>query len=263
MAKARRRLQGRVALITGASRGLGRALALAFASEGTDLVLNSRAASATELEQVRAEAERQGIRAVALDADLASRAGVERLAAVALGGFARVDILVNNASALGPTPLPLLADTPLEAFREVLETNVIGPYLLTRSLIGQMLVRGSGLVINVSSDAATAAYPGWGAYGVSKAGLDQLTRIWAAELEGTGIGIISVDPGSMNTLMHRQAEPDEDPAQWAAPEVVAPILAALATADPTEINGQRFEAQEQGLLPRLQALNPALAGGTS
>ena len=255
-----RRLQGQAILITGASRGLGRALALAFAAEGADLALSSRAGSAAELEQVRAEAERRGITAIAVDTDLASRAEIERLAAATLARFGRVDILINNASALGPTPLALLADTPLEAFSAVLQTNLAGPFLLTRTLIGQMLVRRRGLVINVSSDAGVVGYPGWGAYGVSKAGLDQLTRIWAAELEGTGVGVVSVDPGSMNTLMHRLAEPEEDPMQWAAPEAVAPVFVALAAADPAEVNGKRFEAQESGLLARLQALDPALIG---
>ncbi|MGI8552372.1 MAG: SDR family NAD(P)-dependent oxidoreductase, partial [Dehalococcoidia bacterium] len=238
------RLQGKVALITGASRGLGQAIALAYAREGANLVLNSRAASEGELERVRIEAEAAGAQVLSVSADISERNDVERLAATALAHFGRVDILINNASALGPSPMPLLADTAPDDFLAVLRTNVLAPFLLTRSLIGQMLARDSGLVINVSSDAAVAAYPHWGAYGSSKAALEQLTRIWAAELEGTGVGLVTVDPGSMNTLMHRLAEPDEDPGQWADPEAVAPILVALATGDPARLNGRSFETQE-------------------
>jgi S-adenosylmethionine:tRNA ribosyltransferase-isomerase len=204
-------------MITGASRGLGRALALAFAREGADLVLNSRETSAADLRVVAREAEARGARVITVTADVSNRADVERLAALALDRFGRVDVLINNASALGPLPMPYLSDYPPDAWDDVLRTNVTGPFLLTRSLVGQMLVRGSGSVINVSSDAGIVGYPTWGAYGVSKAALDQLTRTWAAELEGTGVRVNAVDPGSMDTAMHRAAEPDEDSSQWAHP----------------------------------------------
>ena len=241
------RLHGKVALITGASRGLGRALALTYAAEGANLVLASRAASAAELQEVKAAAESNGAEVLTVSGDVASRDDVERLAAEALARFGRVDILINNASALGPVPMPLLLDTPIDAFQSVLDTNVLAPFLLIRALAGPMLARGDGLVINVSSDAGVVGYPQWGAYGVSKAALDQLTRIWAAELEGSGVGIVSIDPGSMNTLMHRQAEPDEDPAQWAAPEEIAPAFVAVALAGPKRVNGRRYEASDLDL----------------
>ena len=247
-------LHGRVALITGASRGLGTALALALAREGTSLVLASRAGSRAELEHVAEAARALGADTLAVTVDVASRADVERLAAEALARFGRVDLLVNNASTLGPVPLPLLLDTPVEGFRDAIETNLFGPFLLTRALAGQMLARDAGLVVNVSSDAAAVGYPHWGAYGVSKAALDQLTRVWAAELEGTGVGIVSIDPGSMNTQMHREAEPDEDPAEWADPAAVAPALVLLAQADPRRVNGRRFEAQSPESLAELHRL---------
>ncbi len=247
-------LRGRVALITGASRGLGAALALELAQEGVRLVLASRAGSRAELERVAEQARALGAEPLSVTADVGNRADVERLAAEALARFGRVDLLVNNASTLGPVPLPLLLDTPVEGFREAIETNLFGPFLLTRALAGQMLARDAGLVINVSSDAAAVGYPHWGAYGVSKAALDQLTRVWAAELEGTGVGIASIDPGSMNTAMHRDAEPEENPEEWTDPAAVAPALVLLARADPRRVNGRRFEAQDRAALAELREL---------
>ena len=238
-----RRLEDNVVLITGASRGLGRALALTYAAEGADLIINAREGSSAGLDEVRRAAEEAGARVLAVTADVSVRADVERLAATALARFGRVDVLVNNASALGPTPMPYLADYPPDAWEEVLRTNVTGPFLLTRSLVGQMIARGSGAVINVSSDAGVVGYPTWGAYGVSKAALDHLTRTWAAELEGTGVRVNSVDPGSMDTAMHRAAEPAEDPAQWAQPEDVTEVFVWLASPESAGVSGQRFEAQ--------------------
>jgi NAD(P)-dependent dehydrogenase (short-subunit alcohol dehydrogenase family) len=237
------RLRGKVVLITGASRGLGRALALGCAAEGAGIVINSRESSAHDLDAVRRKAETAGARVLAVRADVADRADVERLAATALARFGRVDVLVNNASALGPTPMPYLSDYPPDAWEDVLRANVTGPFLLTRALVGQMIARGGGAIINVSSDAGVTGYPTWGAYGVSKAALDQLTRTWAAELEGTGVRVNSVDPGSMDTTMHRAAEPDEDPSQWARPEDVVEPFIWLASDAATGINGRRFEAQ--------------------
>jgi len=246
-------LHGKSVLITGASRGLGRALALAAARAGAELTITSRAGSAAELDQLRRKIEVLGGAVLAVSADISSRDDVERLASEALARFGRVDVLVNNASALGPAPMPLLIDTPVDGFEVVLQTNVLGPFLLSRALAGQMLAQGRGLVINVTSDAAVNGYPRWGAYGVSKAALDQLTRIWAAEFEGTGVGMVSIDPGSMDTLMHRTAEPDEDPREWADPAAIAPVLLALAVTAPAVVNGRRLEAQQQGLLQELQA----------
>ena len=236
-------LKGKVALVTGASRGLGRALAIEFARQGADLVINSRALSANLLEETRREAAALGVHAVAVVANVAERADVERLAAEALARFGRIDILVNNASALGPTPMPYLTDYPIEYFENVLRTNVTAPFLLTRALVGQMLTRGSGSIINVSSDAGVVGYPGWGAYGISKAALDHLTRTWAAELSGTGVRINSVDPGNMDTDMHRAAEPEEDPEQWAQPEQVTEVFVYLASDESRHVSGRRFEAQ--------------------
>ncbi len=220
-------LQGRVGLITGASRGLGRAVALAFAREGADLALCARGAEA--LEAVAADARAAGAAVLAISADVRSTRDIERVVALTLERFERIDILVNNASELGPTPLPYLVDYPPEAFVDVLQVNVVAPFRLGQAVIRSMLTRRQGVVINVSSDAAVTGYPGWGAYAVSKAALDGLTRTWAAELNGTGVRIHAVDPGDMDTAMHRAALPDADPADLARPEDVAEAFVRLAS----------------------------------
>jgi NAD(P)-dependent dehydrogenase (short-subunit alcohol dehydrogenase family) len=240
MARATGRLSGRTVLITGASQGLGRAIALACAREGADLLLVARRAG--PLEEARAEAASLGARAVTVTADVGDPADADRVAAAALDAFDRVDVLVNNASELGPTPMPYLIDTDPDALRRVLDVNLLGPFLLTRTLLGPMLAAGSGSVVNVSSDAGVVGYPGWGAYGVSKAALDQMTRIWASELEDTGVRVNSVDPGDMATAMHAAALPDDDPAALARPEDRTAVFVYLASAESVGVTGQRFEA---------------------
>ncbi len=234
------RLTGTTALVTGASQGLGRAIALAYAREGADLLLVARRPE--PLEAVRAEVEGLGARAVAVPADVGVPDDVERVAAAALAMFGRVDVLVNNASELGPTPMPYLIDTDPAALERVLAVNVTGPFLLTRALLGPMLAAGRGSVINVSSDAGVVGYAGWGSYGLSKAALDQLTRVWASELEGTGIRVNSVDPGDMATAMYAAALPDDDPATLARPEDRTEVFVHLAGPGSAGVTGQRLEA---------------------
>ena len=220
-------LRGRVALITGASRGLGRAVALAFAREGAHLTICARGAAA--LEAVAAEVRAAGQAVLAIRADVRDSRDIERVVALTLERFQRIDILVNNASELGPTPLPYLVDYPPDAFTDVLQVNVVAPFRLSQAVIRSMLTQREGVVINVSSDAAVTGYPGWGAYSASKAALDGLTRTWAAELEGTGIRIHAVDPGDMDTAMHRAADPDADPSELARPDDVAEAFVRLAS----------------------------------
>jgi NAD(P)-dependent dehydrogenase (short-subunit alcohol dehydrogenase family) len=220
-------LRGRVALITGASRGLGRAVALAFAREGAHLTICARGAAA--LEAVAAEVRAAGQAVLAIRADVRDSRDIERVVALTLERFRRIDILVNNASELGPTPLPYLVDYAPDAFTDVLQVNVVAPFRLSQAVIRSMLTQREGVVINVSSDAAVTGYPGWGAYSVSKAALDGLTLTWAAELEGTGVRIHAVDPGDMDTAMHRAADPDADPSELARPDDVAEAFVRLAS----------------------------------
>jgi NAD(P)-dependent dehydrogenase (short-subunit alcohol dehydrogenase family) len=237
-------LEGKVCLITGASRGLGRALAVEFGGRGAKLVINSRTSSEIALAETEQELRDLGTQVLSVVADVSQRADVERLAGAALARFGRVDVLVNNASALGPTPMPFLIDTPIDDFERVMRTNTLGPFMLTRALVGQMIPRRSGSIINVTSDAGMVGYPTWGAYGVSKSALDQLTRTWAAELEGTGVRVNSVDPGDMNTRMKRDSDPEGDASEWADPESVTAVFAYLASDESAHISGQRFLAQE-------------------
>jgi NAD(P)-dependent dehydrogenase (short-subunit alcohol dehydrogenase family) len=238
------RLEGKVALITGASRGLGRALALAFAREGASLALCARGQES--LEQVASEVASLGAPVLAVPADVRSTRDLDRLVALTLDRYQRVDILVNNASELGPTPLPYLADYPPPAFDDVLQVNLVAPFRLTQALIGGMLLRDRGVIINVTSDAGVTGYAGWGAYAVSKAGLEGLTRTWAVELARTGVRIYAVDPGDMDTDMHRAAIPDADPSELARPDDVALAFVRLVTSAEADFTGRRLEAAALG-----------------
>ncbi|HKO93639.1 MAG TPA: SDR family oxidoreductase, partial [Polyangiaceae bacterium] len=184
----------------------------------------------------------QGLVAHGLAADVGERSDVYPLVGAAAALVGPIDILIHNASSLGPTPLPLLLDSTCEDFSRVLEVNLLGPFRLSKAVLGNMLLRGSGLIVHVSSDAATSAYPGWGAYGVSKAALDHLGRIWAAELEGSGVSFVSIDPGEMDTEMHRAALPDADPTTLARPADVAARIVSFLERSASLRSGQRFEA---------------------
>ncbi len=251
-----RRVEGKNILITGASKGLGRQLALDLAREGA-AGISLVARHADLLYKVREEIRDLNPRAkvLALPADLRHSKAVERVAAATLSEFrGRLDVLINNASALGPSPMPYLLDFPLEEFRRVLDTNLIAPFLLAKKLLPAMLEHG-GSLINVTSDAGVTGYPGWGAYGISKFGLEGLSQTWASELEGSGIRVNWVDPGNMDTDMHRAAEPDGDPSQWADPAAVTEVFLYLASDAAAGISGRRFKAQEDW---RPQADRPGL-----
>ena len=241
-------LDGKYVMITGASRGLGRALALAFAREGAaGLALVARGAA--DLDEVVREVREAAPGAVVhrTVGDVSDPADVERAVATALDAFGgRLDALVNNASVLGPSPMPYLVDYPVDEFRRVLETNLVAPFLLIKKLLPALVGRG-GSIVNVTSAAGVTGYPGWGAYGISKFGIEGLSETWAAELEGTGVRVNWVDPGDMNTEMHRAAEPDEDPSEWADPSDVTGVFVHLVSDASAGVTGRRFEAQADDL----------------
>jgi len=237
-------LEGKTALVTGASAGLGAALARELGRRGVRLVLVARAEA--PLEEVAREIRVAGGEAHAVPADVGEKESVHAIAGAAAALVGPIDIVIHNASTLGALPMPLLLDTECEDLARVLEVNLVGPFRLTKAIAGAMVLRGAGTVVHISSDASVEAYARWGAYGVSKAALDHLARIWAAELEGTGVRFVSIDPGEMNTRMHADAMPEADPATLAHPaEVAARIVWALAHADALP-NGTRIAASKLG-----------------
>ncbi len=235
-------LAGRTIVITGASRGLGRALALELGARAAHLVLVAR--DDERLAAVAAEARGLGAASAHwIVADVGDKRAVHRIVGAAQAAAGPIDVLVHNASTLGPEPLSLLLDTECEDFARALEVNVVGPFRLSRALAGSMALRGSGVLVHVSSDAAVEAYPRWGAYGVSKAALDHLSRAFASELEGTGVRSFSVDPGEMDTDMHRAAVPDADPSALADPRDVARRIARMIADETIGKNGARLRVE--------------------
>ena len=210
------------AIVTGASRGLGRALATALAERGWRLAIDARDGVALER---AAAALRERTAVVALAGDVADAA--HRRALVAAAAEDRIELVVNNASYLGPSPQPPLAQYPLGELERVYRVNVLAPLAVAQLALPQ-LAEGAR-VINVTSDAAVEPYEGWGGYGSSKAALEQLTAILAAE--HPGLRIYSVDPGDMNTRMQQQAFPGEDISDRPPPEASVPGLLALIEGD--------------------------------
>jgi len=245
------KLAGKNILITGASQGLGREMALRFAREGAAALslvarhLDKLNAVRDEIAKIDPPSPGYGATSIAIiEADVSNPRDIERIVATTLAQFkGHLDVLVNNASTIGPSPMPNLLDYPVEDFRNVLDTNLIGPFLLIKGALPAMIERG-GSIINVTSDAGQVGYPGWGAYGISKFGLEGMSQTWASELEETGVRVNWVDPGNMNTAMHRAAEPEEDPTEWANPANVTDVFLFLASDGSKKVSGKRFQAQE-------------------
>jgi short-subunit dehydrogenase len=228
-----------VALICGASRGLGLEIARLYAGRGMPLILTARAegplaAAANEL--------RRFTEVVAIPGDITDRAHAKRLVQAGLERFGRIDVLVNNASAIGPSPMPALDVYPLEALQKVFQVNVVAPLHLIQLVLPGMRERGTGLIVNVTSDAAIQPYSGWGGYGASKAALEQISKVLASELEGSGIRVYLVDPGDMNTQLHREAEPGVDLSHLPGPEIPAAVFLDLLKRETAPFG--RFEAQK-------------------
>jgi NAD(P)-dependent dehydrogenase (short-subunit alcohol dehydrogenase family) len=227
----------KLALITGASRGLGATLTAFLAGLNQELIITAR--NAGHLRTTAAATGSSHITAVPGDVnDAQHRRRLHDLVAQ----HGRLDLLVNNASNLGVSPLPPLAEYPLADFETVLRTNVIAPIALVQTLL-PFLASARGLVVNVSSDAARGGYPGWGAYGASKAALDLASLTLSNELRAQGIAVVSVDPGDMRTDMHQAAYPGQDITDRPRPDVTIPFWAWLLAQDPLTVSGRRFEAQ--------------------
>ena len=233
-------IQGQGALVTGASRGLGRALAEQIAAKGARVALVAR--DPGPLGDLVAGIRARGGIAHAVAGDVAAKDAIHRIAGQAQGLIGEIGIAIHNASTLGPVPLRLLLDTECEDLADVLETNLVGPFRLTKILAGAMALRGAGAIVHVSSDAAVEAYPTWGAYGISKAAQDQLSRVLAAELAGTGVRVLAVDPGEMDTKMHADAVPDADRATLQRPADAAARILGMIEDEARAPSGARLIA---------------------
>jgi NAD(P)-dependent dehydrogenase (short-subunit alcohol dehydrogenase family) len=208
--------------ITGGTSGLGLALVRELMNRRARVAFVARRRDGVE--RVMRELEE----AHGIVGDVSKKDDIHPIAMQILGALGGLDVLVNGASDLGPTPLALLADTECEDFERALATNVLGPFRLTKALLGSLAASAregrTAIVVNVSSDAATNAYPNWGAYSASKAALLHLSRIWDDELGGVGVRVLSIDPGDMDTPMHAAAAPDADRSTLQRPEVAASKL---------------------------------------
>jgi len=215
--------------VTGGTSGLGLALVDLLHEQGAHVAFVARGRERVD-EVARYHPGTHGI-----VGDVASKDDIYPTALQILGELGGLDILINNASDLGPTPLALLGDTECEDLERAIATNVVGPFRLTKALLGALAASAredkGAVVLNVSSDAAVNAYPTWGAYGASKAALRHLTHVWDAELAAEGVRFVSIDPGDMDTPMHAAAVPDADRASLKLPAAAArELLAAIAKA---------------------------------
>jgi NAD(P)-dependent dehydrogenase (short-subunit alcohol dehydrogenase family) len=222
-------LSGLRVAVTGGTSGLGLALVRALHGHGAQVAFVARDAARV----ARVAKEMPGSHGIT--GDVALKDDTHRIALQIVATLGGLDVLVNNASSLGPVPLALLADTDCEDFEAALSTNLIGPFRLTKALLGALGTaarQGSpAQVINIVSDAAVTPYARWGAYGASKAALRHMSRIWDEELREHGIRVIAIDPGDMDTPLHALAVPDADPASLKQPEAAArEIIAAIEAA---------------------------------
>ena len=229
----------KVALVTGASRGLGRVLARFLAEQGYGLLLTAR--GEVGLREVAEELRPFTSNVVSIAGDVTD-AGHRDCVLEAARAWRRIDILVNNASELGPSPLPSLEAASRDDFVRVLEVNVLAPLALIREALPLLRI-SKGLVVNITSDAAIGGYPGWGLYGASKAALDLVSKTLAAELKDRGVSIVSVDPGDMRTKMHQDAYLGQDISDRPPPDVTLPFWAWLLSQPPKAVSGGRFQAQ--------------------
>ena len=231
-------LKDKVTLITGASQGLGRALALAFAREGARVVVNAR--SEDSVRPVAGEVEDVGGEVLAVAADVSKGADVERMVGESVDRFGEIDVLVNNAGLLGPRVA--IEDYPEDEWRRIVDANLTGPFLVSKAAIPYLSDGAS--IINLVSGVSVEGRAEWGAYSASKFGMEGLNQILAAELAERGVRVNAVDPGGMRTDMRAAAYPEEDPQTRITPEENTAVFLYLASDESKGVTGERFKAQE-------------------
>jgi NAD(P)-dependent dehydrogenase (short-subunit alcohol dehydrogenase family) len=236
------RLFGKVALITGGSRGIGRAIAAAYIEEGGKVFICGRAAS--DVDRAVEEIRRGGGEISGVAGDVSEPDDVQRIVATAVERFGTVDVLVNNASLLGPR-MPI-ADYPYESWRAVMRANVDGPFLVTQRVLKTMIPCRSGSVINVTSGVGRVGKPHWGAYGPSKFALEGFTQMLAEEVKEYGIRVNALNPGATRTTMRAAAYPDEDPQTLPRPEEIMESFIYLASDESLDVTGRSLDADRQG-----------------
>ena len=234
------RLQGKVALVTGGSQGVGRAVAAAYAREGATVIVTAR--HIERLEAAAAEIRKGGGNVVPLRADVADRQQVQQLAGEIKRRFDGLHVLVNNASLLGPR-VPIL-EYPEEDWEAVVAVNLHGPFFVIKACLPLMIPTGGGSIINVSSGVGRIGKPRWGAYAASKFALEGLTQLLAAELQPLHIRVNAVNPGGTRTGMRAAAYPEEDPLTLPTPEQITPVFVYLASDESRDVTGQSLEARD-------------------
>jgi NAD(P)-dependent dehydrogenase (short-subunit alcohol dehydrogenase family) len=236
----KQRLRGKVALITGGSRGIGRAIAGTFAAEAASVFICGR--NKADVEKAVDEIGKSGGAISGRAADIGQEDQVERIVRAAAAQYGKIDVLVNNASALG-SRLPI-AEYPSRAWEEVLRVNLTGLFLVTKRVLQLMLPRQRGSIINVSSGVGRVGKARWGAYAVSKFGLEGFTQMVAEEVHDFGIRVNAVNPGPTRTKMRAEAYPDEDPTKLPQPDEITEVFTYLASDDSVQITGKSLDAQD-------------------
>ena len=238
--KDEQKLTGKVALITGGSRGIGRAIAAAYAREGAGVFICARGAA--DLHEVVAEIRSTGGKAHGRAGDKGDAAHAKAIVQEAVEEFGKLDVLVNNASLLGPR-VPI-AEYPVSAWEDVLRVNLTGSFLMIKEALKIMMPQRSGSIINVSSGVGRIGKARWGAYAPSKFGLEGLTQVLADELREFGIRVNAVNPGPTRTGMRALAYPEEDPLTLLTPEDIVPLFVYMASDDSSAVTGQSLDAQD-------------------
>jgi len=236
----RKELPGKVALVTGGSRGIGRAVASAYVREGASVVICAR--DEAELNRAVAEMKHEGGEITGCAGDVSRIDDVKRMVQTTVRRYGGIHVLVNNAGILGPRVA--VAEYPLDSWQEVIRINLTGPFVVTQEVLKVMMPNGQGSIINVSSGVGRFGKARWGAYAVSKFGVEGLTQVLAEELKESGIRVNSVNPGATRTAMRARAYPAEDPNKLPAPEEITDVFVYLASDVSSGVSGTSLDAQE-------------------